>query len=754
MEWASSFSLLVLGASALIAQVALIREVSGLFYGNELFVGWALFSWLLWSGIFSLGFGRFLSPGGKAARIFPVAHSLVAILFPASLWFARTGRAWIGLPGLAPDLPSAMLLVFLLLAPLTATFAVLFIAAAKVSANRAAESRWGQRLGLCYMWETLGFVIGGLWFAYDLVHAVPFLTAQRVAWMNVGAAAIRYRPLPHRSLAGRISLALAAACATVLTAATNHLARYTLRMVFPQQDILLYRSSVYGTFAITQLGSQRNFYHSGSLLGSDADEEWNEQRVHLPLLFHSAPRRILMIGGGLTGALSEVLKHQPQQVDYVELDPVFLRAARAFLPEAVNAAFEDSRVTIIPEDGRAYLNRITSFNDGPRYDVILINVSDPTTLFVNRLFTREAFVRARTALRPGGILSTYLTFTPDFFSAEQSALPACVQKTLQQVFPSVLMLPEYAVFFIASPDQTLDSNPAPLLERLAERKPETAFVHAPFIEYRLTTDRNRQVAQLFQRLRIVPNNDRRPIAVFYAIMRWLRMLHPQLASFVAALGIFPAWVILFATALIAIAAAARARASSTGGILLGMAGMSFTLMATEMVILLLFQILYGYLYYRISLIVATMMLGLAAGSWTGTHFASPQRVHLAILHIASGLFILATAGLVFGGSALGERMPGLFQFSLIVGALLAGLLGGLEFSLANRLVFENAPEDHRRAGWVYAADLLGSCAGTLLTSLWFLPVYGVGATLTGLLLLNSGLALAMAIPTRRAPFCK
>lgn len=750
MEWASSFSLLVLGASALIAQVVLIREVSGLFYGNELFVGWALFSWLVWSGIFSLGFGRFLSADGKTARILPVAHSLVAILFPASLWFARTGRAWIGLPGLAPDLPSAMVLVFLLLAPLTATFAALFIAAAKVPANRAADSRWGQRLSLCYMWETLGFVAGGLWFAMDLVHADPFLTTQRVAWLNAGAAAVRYLPRSHRSLMGRLTLALAAACATILTAATDHLARYTLRKVFPQQDILLYRSSVYGTFAITQLGTQRNFYHSGSLLGSDADEEWNEQRVHLPLLFHPAPRRILMIGGGLTGALSEVLKHQPQQVDYVELDPVFLRAARAFLPEVVNAAFEDSRVTIIPEDGRAYLNRITSSDDGPRYDVILISVSDPTTLFVNRLFTREAFLRARVALRPGGLLSTYLTFTPDFFSAEQSALPACVQKTLQQVFPSVLMLPEYAVFFIASPDQTLDSDPAPLLERLAERKPKTAFVHAPFIEYRLTTDRNRQVAELFQRLQVIPNNDRRPIAVFYAITRWLRMLHPRLASVVAALGIFPAWVILFTTALIAIAAAARTRASSTGGILLGMAGMSFTLMATEMIILLLFQILYGYLYYRISLIVAAMMLGLAAGSWTGTQVASPRRAYLAMLHLAVGVFLLALGALVFGGSAWGERLRPIFQFLLILGALLAGLLGGLEFSFVNRLVFENASEDHRRAGWVYAADLFGSCAGTLLTSMWFLPVYGVGATLTGLLLLNSGLSLAMMAPPRRA----
>ena len=66
MKRALAFSFAVLGITSLIGQVMLIRELMIVFYGNEFFIGWVLFSWFLWVGLGSLAAGRFI---GRSPRI-------------------------------------------------------------------------------------------------------------------------------------------------------------------------------------------------------------------------------------------------------------------------------------------------------------------------------------------------------------------------------------------------------------------------------------------------------------------------------------------------------------------------------------------------------------------------------------------------------------------------------------------------------------------------------------------------------------
>ena len=55
-------------------------------------------------------------------------------------------------------------------------------------------------------------------------------------------------------------------------------------------------------------------------------------------------------------------------------------------------------------------------------------------------------------------------------------------------------------------------------------------------------------------------------------------------------------------------------------------------------------------------------------------------------------------------------------------------------------------DDAAARGAVYGADILGSCLGALLVSLWALPLYGIPATLLGLTALNLGLAAIARLP--------
>lgn len=742
------FSLIVLGVSAVIAQVLLVRELMIVFYGNEFFVGWTLFSWLFWVGAGCLLFGRALRFTTRLPATLAISHAAAAVLLPAELALVRAGRALAGpVAGQAPDLLPSLASTFLSLAPLCLTLAALFISAAKSWKLLGGDKPLGLLLGRAYVYETVGFVIGGTLFGYLLVTEDEFSVAAMVQWLNVAACAALYASPHVRSFIVRLALVAAAAAATVTTVAAPRMNIATQRYLFPGQKLVDTRNSIHGSVAVAHRAGQYSFYQNGLLSGSEEDALWNEQLVHLPLLCHPAPRRVLLIGGGLTGALNEILKHAPERVDYLELDPALIETSRAFLTPEQRAALGDPRVQILPLDGRLYLNRLAGSPEGPVYDAIIVNLPNPSTILINRLYTLEFFELAKASLRPGGIFSTHLAFAPDYISPEMETLGASVHRTLAAAFKSVIVLPEYAAFFIASADAELAYDPAPLVERLAQRGIRTAYLSAAFIEYRLTTDRNARALDAFARNRDAQvNRDLVPVACHYQLACWVSSLHPRAARWLAAAGRIRPWHIASVLPVVFGIVLFRARRRPAGGSLWAMGTASFTLMACELAIVLGFQIFYGYLYYRISLIVACLMLGMAAGSWTASHLHGPvRRGTLARLHFLLAAYAAALLALFRTVGPLAQQHPVAFQALFLALAATLGAIVGFEFPTANKVLLAARGEDHRRAGAVYAVDLLGSCAGALLISVVLLPVLGVAQTLGALAALNATLAVAMAV---------
>ena len=114
----------------------------------------------------------------------------------------------------------------------------------------------------------------------------------------------------------------------------------TARFRFPGQNLVDTRNSIYGNLAVTEAEGQHNFFENGLFLATDRDEMANEYAVHFPMLYHPAPKTVLLIGNGFNGALNEILKHAPNRVDYVELDPELIRLTRAYIPDELDRAFE------------------------------------------------------------------------------------------------------------------------------------------------------------------------------------------------------------------------------------------------------------------------------------------------------------------------------------------------------------------------------------------------------------------------------
>jgi len=133
---------------------------------------------------------------------------------------------------------------------------------------------------------------------------------------------------------------------------------------------------------------------------SEVDEYiYHEMLVHVPMMAHPDPRRVLVIGGGDGGALRRVLEYPVAKATMVEIDGEVVRVSRELLPTIAGDAFTDPRGELLIDDGVKYLRETSE-----HFDVILVDSTDPVGPAVD-LFG-EAFYRdARRALGDHGISS-------------------------------------------------------------------------------------------------------------------------------------------------------------------------------------------------------------------------------------------------------------------------------------------------------------------------------------------------------------
>lgn len=128
---------------------------------------------------------------------------------------------------------------------------------------------------------------------------------------------------------------------------------------------------------------------------------YHEMLVHVPLLQHPAPRRVLVIGGGDGGTLRRVLEHPSvERAVMVEIDDRVTDLCRTLMPSIAGHALDDPRADVRFEDGVAFVRETRA-----RFDAILIDSSDPVGPG-EALFVQEFYRTVAARLEPGGLLAT------------------------------------------------------------------------------------------------------------------------------------------------------------------------------------------------------------------------------------------------------------------------------------------------------------------------------------------------------------
>ena len=126
---------------------------------------------------------------------------------------------------------------------------------------------------------------------------------------------------------------------------------------------------------------------------------YHEMLTHPALFSHADPKRVLIIGGGDCGTLSEVLKHQTvEKCTQVEIDEEVTRLAEKHFPELCRRN-EDPRAELIFDDGLAYINQLKPGS----LDLIIVDSTDPIGP-AEGLFGPDFVADCHRALAEGGIM--------------------------------------------------------------------------------------------------------------------------------------------------------------------------------------------------------------------------------------------------------------------------------------------------------------------------------------------------------------
>ncbi len=146
------------------------------------------------------------------------------------------------------------------------------------------------------------------------------------------------------------------------------------------------------------------FRLDGCFMTSEREEfVYHETLIHPALAALSAPKRVLIIGGGDGGAAEEALKHPSlDQVVMVELDEKVVEIAKQHFGAIHRGAFVHPKLKLLIDDGLKYLAETKE-----KFDHVALDLPDPIGP-ATALYEESFFRDCKRSLAPGGVLTLHM----------------------------------------------------------------------------------------------------------------------------------------------------------------------------------------------------------------------------------------------------------------------------------------------------------------------------------------------------------
>lgn len=279
--------------------------------------------------------------------------------------------------------------------------------------------------------DYLGALLGGLTWPFLLLpHLGMIRGAAATGVINlVAAAVVAVFLLRHivsaRELAAALCVLAAALGLLVTLLVRADGIQATTRQRLYADPIIFFSQSAYQEIVVTRRGDDMRLYLDGGLQFSTRDEYRYTEALVYPALGGGA-RSVLILGGGDGLAAREVLRQNAiETIVQVELDPAVVELARTTLRAANGGALDNPRVDVVIDDAMTWLRDPSQVVPPSGFDAVIVDLPDPDTPVLGRLYSTEFYALVTRVLAPGGLMvvqSSSPYSTPNVFSRTVSTI--------------------------------------------------------------------------------------------------------------------------------------------------------------------------------------------------------------------------------------------------------------------------------------------------------------------------------------------
>jgi len=378
-----------------------------------------------------------------------LAAAWVAVLvFKIELWvefyrWARTGLARTPVGYVYYELFSAGAALVILGIPAALVGAVLPLMIRAVSAG---DTPLGARVGSLLTWNTLGAVVGTLLTGFVLLPQAGLRDAFAVLALVLGAAAllVAWRRTWLTGMGGALVV-----CGliigilsfgnegwqTIMSSGAYRMqettyAKELVTMWKKHIKVIFYEDGPDATVSVDQADgiaapavmSLRINGKADAGTGADVDTQF--LLAHAPMLARPGATDAFVLGMGSGITAGTLLAYPLERIDVAENCEPVIRAAKLF-DDWNYHLLDNPRVHVWYEDARTVLKLRPQL-----YDVIVTEPSNPWTIGVGDVFSREFYELAARRLKPGGVICQW------FHTYEmQDDILALILRTFNSVFP-------------------------------------------------------------------------------------------------------------------------------------------------------------------------------------------------------------------------------------------------------------------------------------------------------------------------------
>lgn len=291
-------------------------------------------------------------------------------------------------------------------------------------------------LSSIFSFDYIGGLAGSIAFPLLLLPQLGyFSTAFFVGAMNLGISLFilySYRRYIGRAVLWKVTIYIAGVGMILGMLFSENLASGIEQGLY-RDKVIYSEQTPYQKLVLTKHKDDVRLYINGNIQFSSSDEyRYHEALVHVPMSAAKKREKVLILGGGDGLAVREVLKYKEvQQIDLVDLDAGVTELCRSNkdIKKLNEGSLDSSKLKIYNEDAYEFLES----NMGKDvYDVILVDMPDPNSETVNKLYTDLFYRLCSRNLSEEGVMA--VQSTSPYYAGDAFW---CIHETVKQEMPFV-----------------------------------------------------------------------------------------------------------------------------------------------------------------------------------------------------------------------------------------------------------------------------------------------------------------------------